>query len=396
MTYNSKLTSLHAGLTPIHADQDRLNFAPKLAEDISIIDENGNEFKLNKIYTSADTSYPDLEGTIWVVSDIEGWWNIPEPEIPDIRRGFGDGSFDISGRYATRDLTLTGSILIESSNKTTINSKNVAARKKLLELINLVKRSTWIIVNEDNFRRAAYVRLNGRPDLATVNSRGRINFSISLRAGDPVKYEWLDTIPSNLISSGLSTIDGNGYRYSEITDLSSFAATRRYLRDTTSNVNNAFRNYNYDTTTFDNSYRNYSGDVFSSSSNPNQVSVFNYGDTNVYCLFRITGPLYGPALIKNYSTGQEINIIYINDSNNSAILNNSNEYLDIETRSRGVARGNYSTGVFEGNSRAVLETLVDWIYLQPGENLIMYNDFGTQNISQRSTLQIYWRSGWIG
>jgi hypothetical protein len=39
------------------------------------------------------------------------------------------------------------------------------------------------------------VRLSGQPDIETVNARGRTEFSISLRAADPIKYEWDDSDP---------------------------------------------------------------------------------------------------------------------------------------------------------------------------------------------------------
>jgi hypothetical protein len=68
MTYNSKLTSLHAGLRPIYPDQDRINFAPKLNEDIRMLLEDGNYLYFNKVYTDADeTLLPNLSGTVWVV-----------------------------------------------------------------------------------------------------------------------------------------------------------------------------------------------------------------------------------------------------------------------------------------------------------------------------------------
>jgi hypothetical protein len=37
--------------------------------------------------------------------------------------------------------------------------------------------------------KTSYVRLSGRPDIKTVGARGRTNFSIGLRAADPIKYE---------------------------------------------------------------------------------------------------------------------------------------------------------------------------------------------------------------
>lgn len=393
MVYTEKLSALNSGLRPIYPDQDRINFAPRLSEDIAVLAEDGTEFKLNKVYTSADTDYPDLAGTVWVVSDIDGWWNLSDSDVPDISRGFGDGSFDVRGRFLARDFTITGSILIESGDRTTIGTKSAAARAQLINIFNLVKRNTWVIVDEDSYRRSAYVRLNGRPNIATVNSKGRIDFSIGLRAGDPLKYEWVEEIPAELVSSGLTTIDGNGYRYAEIVSGSSSPAKRNYTYDTVTAAN-SYRDYIYDTATSSNSYRQYSGNVAVSSYNSDQATIFNFGDTDVYCLFRIVGPLYGPAVIGNSDTGQEININA--PTTTEPLLYDSTTYLDIETKKREVVRGNYASGSASGSSRSLLEPLVDWIYLQPGANTIYFNDSGLQVADQYSSLQIYWRSGWIG
>jgi hypothetical protein len=106
MTYNRNLTALHRGLTPIHSDQDRANFAPKLAGGIRVLLADGvNYLTFNNLYDSEfDSSeegvalgrnyIPALDGTIWTISDIQGWWNLTDSEIPNIERGYGDGSFE--------------------------------------------------------------------------------------------------------------------------------------------------------------------------------------------------------------------------------------------------------------------------------------------------------------
>jgi hypothetical protein len=53
----------------------------------------------------------DSYGVTWVVTDIDGWWRNPTAEVNDIPRGYGDGSYDVQGRYAARSFTLSGSIL---------------------------------------------------------------------------------------------------------------------------------------------------------------------------------------------------------------------------------------------------------------------------------------------
>ena len=41
----------------------------------------------------------DEDGIAWIVTDISGWWTHPDAEVPDIERGWGDGSYDVQGKY---------------------------------------------------------------------------------------------------------------------------------------------------------------------------------------------------------------------------------------------------------------------------------------------------------
>ena len=70
----------------------------KLQEDVQL-----GELLLNYLDSST--------GVVWVLSDLQGWWTLPDPEFPDIARGWGDGSYDANGRYTARVLTLEGSFL---------------------------------------------------------------------------------------------------------------------------------------------------------------------------------------------------------------------------------------------------------------------------------------------
>ena len=148
----------------------------KLQGDIAL-----GEFLFNTI---------DEYGVVWVITDIEGWWVHPEPDMPDIPRGFGDGSYDIKGRYQARIMTLSGSFLTPSP------SLVEAARDRLIAATNLVYRGAWLKtgIDPDN-KRSSFVRLSGSPSIQTVTARGRTDFSIGLKAADPIKYAWNDADP---------------------------------------------------------------------------------------------------------------------------------------------------------------------------------------------------------
>jgi hypothetical protein len=430
--FTSNLDALHRGLAALDPmDNPSLN-APKLAGDIRVLLEDDSNYRtFNHAYNlMTDPSEPELADTIWTISDIDGWWNLADPEMPEIQRGFDDGMFDVTGRLQARILTLTGSIVIAKSNRDEIATASANARKALLTAFNLVKRGTWLIVDEDNYKRACFVRLSGRPDVKTVNNRGRIDFSIGLRAADPIKYEWIETTASTL-PAGIA-ISGNGYN-----------TANNYLPIlATTDVLESYNRYGYtvnvetiagvDSTTNNTYYRGYddygyvastetvSGTVTQntpayyksygsvsflySTDLTSYTTITNHGTTKVHCYIRVTGPLYGPVTIKNITPGYEQTIQFVDPGLGNQILGPSastsaTEFIDINTYNREVRTGTIAGGVAvtsKASARGLLVPLVDWIYLAPGENTIYFEDTGLvgKTESSRPTMQVYWRSGW--
>ena len=144
----------------------------------------------------------DENDVVWVCRDIEGWWNLSNVDTPDIARGLDDGSYDVRGRRTARSLTIEGSILVPDPSLTAY------ARQKLMEAFNLVYEGAWLYVDESPTK-AAYVRLVGQPTMSNTNARGRIDFSIPLRAGDPIKYDWQETNANGHTAVGLSNLIAN-------------------------------------------------------------------------------------------------------------------------------------------------------------------------------------------
>lgn len=185
-------------------------------------------------------TFDEVNRIVWVITDIEGWWTLPEPEFNDIPRAFGDGSYDIDGRWLPRLINLRGVFLVDDPTKVP------TARDILTSASNLVYTGAWLIAQESvGTAKAAYVRLNGQPEINTVNARGRTEFSIPLKAADPIKYIWL---------GGAGT--SNSYTAS------------------------------------------------SSVTPPNTFSVTNSGTALVPTRLTVTGPITGPAYILNTTTGK--------------------------------------------------------------------------------------------
>lgn len=267
----------------------------------------------------------DDDNVVWVCTDIEGWWNLPDPEVPDLTRGWGDGSYDAKGRWTARIITLKGTFLTQDP------SQVAAARNKLITAANLVYKGGWLVVNEGPAK-GAFVRLSGRPEIATVNARGRTEFSIGLKAADPIKYEYVDG-------------QEDGYRTAVLTASSQGTAT---------------------------------------------VDINNTGNTPVPIVIELSkgftvADAGTPPTITNTENDQAITIIAGTTSTNK---------LEIDTYNREVLDVEYSVGdvvVDVANGRSKASVFIDWIYLEPGVNTVTLANFPAS-----STCTIYYRSGWIG
>jgi hypothetical protein len=296
----------------------------ELKADISI-----NGLTLNTI---------DSSGVVWVCTDIEGWWTMPQPEFPDLPRGWGDGSYDIRGKWGPRLLTLKGSFL------TPDNSYVPAAREKLISALSLVYSGAWLKVNETPAK-AAYVRLNGAPEISTVNARGRTDFSIGLKAGDPIKYEWY-TDPSSP--------DPEGYRYTA---------------------------------------------EFGASSGGTTITINNTGNIKVPIRVYLTGTIApsGSSVYKLENTTRQIPVsdgttrsekLYIIGTLNGASF-------EIDTYNKEILEITEDPslpGVIDArNARHKMDVTSDWIYLDPGINTLKWT-----GSSSAAKCQIGYRSGWIG
>jgi phage-related protein len=255
----------------------------------------------------------DSDGVLWICTDVEGWWNLPDPEFPELIRGWGDGSYDAVGRYAARILTLSGVFMTQDPSQVEV------ARAKLIDAVNLVYRGDWLVVNEST-PKASFVRLSGQPEINNTRARGRTEFSVQLKAADPIKYEWVDESDDN-----------------------------------------------YRTTT-----------INSGSS----ATIVNSGNIRVPVVFEITGALTAstasPVKITNTTHETEIEIIK---------PLTSAQTLEIDTYNREAI-------LIEGESvlsgRDKLEPLIDWVYLEPGNNVISFSN------ATGKSVKVYHRSGWIG
>lgn len=338
----------------------------------------------------------DSSGVVWVLSDLEGWWNLPEVESQDLPRGWGDGSYDAKGRFATRLITLTGSFLTQTPEQA------VAARDKIFRAIDLVYKGGWLIVREPDYPKASWVRLSGTPSIQNVTARGRTDFSIGLKAVDPIKYELVgNDVESNNVTtiamnaSAVTVVNNGNTKVPVIFEIEGALTATPAAPATITLVTTALQTPPPIPTPTPEVPYWYTGCC--SSSGFQVTGTSSVGFTEAFNAMNAQCP---NGTVTNQRSGVQGTIPVLScapasSSPNKRIFivasqSQGSDVLEIDTYKREVLFNGqgYETGV--GAARRRLSTLVDWIELEPGVNTITWTGTGT------ATCSILYRSGWIG
>ncbi len=371
------------GLTPL--PQPHLT-GMKLQEDISL-----NDFVFNRI---------DEFGVVWVITNIEGWWTLPSPEVPNLQRGWGDGSYDVKGRFNARDLTLEGSFLCPDP------SLVAAARNRLVQAINLVYSGGWLKTSESPTK-ASFVRLSGDVNIETVNARGRTDFSIGLRAADPLKYEWNDLTPEGYRSTEILCKSASPVRTgsSVINNIGNYS-TQPYLTVQgpivgPANIDNTT---NSQTITISGSLRPETSKSITSRSLSDNIATITTSTAHglvvgdIVSISGLGSPYDGAEKLvldvigtPSVSTSFAVEATGVNSAttNVTGTLSYGPDVLEIDTYNRQV----YLNGQYSG-ARAKLDTYNEWVSLSPGNNTIVFSDSGAQSASA-AKLTVEYRAAWL-
>jgi hypothetical protein len=334
----------------------------------------------------------DYNKCVWVCTGIEGWWGVPEPEVPELTRGLDDGSYDVRGRWRARDMTITGSILVPNRDYAE------AARQRLIEAISLVHNGGWLFVGETPTK-ATYVRLSGRPDIKDVNPRGRMDFSVGLRAANPVKFSWNwndqnGYESANVAAAGSGTFvnAGNievpvelsleGPLTAPITIKNGTTQTltiTKNLRGVThqANITNAVQAAKEVTLTFASGHGFLVGDTINVANvTTSGRTDLNSDDEVVLTTVTTTTATYTSGTSRTISSA----------ACNGDITLASKDTLVIDTYNK--------SALFRGSAsiaRSYIDAVVDWITLDPGSNTLTFTP-----TSGTTQLNVKHRSGWIG
>lgn len=168
------------------------------AEDITI-----NDIPLNTI---------DDNSVAWMVTDLEGWWGLPDLEVPDDPRPFSqDGSYYTTGRFTSRLINLKGYILPVDG----VADKSVSTRNAFNRALVLVRNRAVLKVREEGIVKTSLVQIASRPLLRISRSTGLLEFDISLKATDPVKYgDYVNILNMFLSSSNTGRVYDRSFNFS--------------------------------------------------------------------------------------------------------------------------------------------------------------------------------------
>jgi len=282
----------------------------------------------------------DNLGVTWIVNEVDGWWTLPEPDVPDNPRGWFDGSYDVRGRYNSRTFTITGHFFPRHETDVAF------ARDKLIRAVNLCHKGNWFMTHEGlspsrSQTRGSKVWLAGAPMIQTMKADGKTDFSIVLRAPDPVKYSIRNGVPP-------------GYNSVTMTTSNSSYPERAYPH---------IYPWKYPEAVFGNT----------------SMNLRNEGNTVVWPILKMSGPTNGSVVITNTNTEQKFRIVKQLYPGETLVIDCQNKQVTLNG---------------EGNYRFFLDVDVDWLMLQPGSNMIYFSEETLGGI--RTELEVQWRSGWIG
>jgi hypothetical protein len=261
-------------------------------------------------------NYVDDNGCVWTISEIDGWWGLPDVEAEEDERPYTeDGSYFTEGRYIGRNIVVSGNITPRHGQSVLDSDVQVHARDLLNTKLNIVRSLGTFRVNESPDKIAA-VQLVGRPLTKIDNLNNTIIFNFQLKAVDPRKY----AITAKEITIPLQN-STNGRTYP--------------------------KTFTYSYYTVDTS---------------NDFEIVNEGSFNTNGIFTIRGPISNPYIV-HVDSGKVLGLKIVLGVGDSISL-------DLDTR-KIVLNGTASR-------KNVLTRTSQWFKIEPGINTLRFR--GSQHI----------------
>ena len=287
----------------------------------------------------------DRNGVAWVLTDLDGWWDLPDVSIPDDPRPYEqDGSYFAPGRYLPRVIAVSGTLVppggVQQTTPLGNPTPNLAAyaRHALAAALDITRRQAVLKVDEETPKQAA-VQLASKPTFKNSRINGATDFMIQLKSADPRKYSQVET---QLDAVGLAR-SGEGRHYPRTYPLT-------YMADP---------------------------------DNPTPVSngislAENIGTYNTGAIIRIYGPISTPR-VENIEQDVFLQLdVDVADG----------DYLEIDLMNRSVLLNGIT------NRRHVLDVRSRWFMLEPGKNSLRFNGEPLGS-SGEPRMSVTFRSAWL-
>jgi hypothetical protein len=388
-TYDDPLTK-YSGRSP------RAGGGIVLSEDINV-----NGLLLN---------HRDLNNTIWVCTDIEGWWTLPPAEIPDVPKPTWDGSLMTTGRYLTRTITISGLFLpphpelVWYNRDAILRVAGVVRGIGLLAMcgnenpdLNLLETPTDPFLDQPKM---AIIQTNDVPLVETYNTRGDTRFSMSFRCVNPAKvsvYEKKVSIPYenngvvrtrkyHAFSLGAGQGGGLTTEYAEVLRIRDTDQQRHYPDVLSMKVDAPIEDEELYTT------GNFDPASYQTATSSNTVTLHNTGNYFAFPTFvfdTITGAsTTKPITIRNITTNESMQI-QMNVSAGHQLV------VDCGMRRVGEVDPNADAPSWKFDDRNYLTLASQWITLAPGPNTVLVS-MDTAVTKTSALPRVYWRDTWIG
>jgi hypothetical protein len=153
-------------------------------------------------------NHRDDNNTLWLCTEVEGWWTIPPSEIPDVPKPFWDGSLLTTGRYLTRTITISGVFIPPDASLVWYNRNALIQASSIVRGVGLLTMcgNESDVLNEtltpfDPFYdppKMTLIQTADTPLIDTTRANGFTQFSLSFRCVNPAKlslYEKSVSLP---------------------------------------------------------------------------------------------------------------------------------------------------------------------------------------------------------
>jgi hypothetical protein len=395
------------GATYNDADMAYAGRNPKMAGGFCLSEDvNVNGLLLN---------HRDKNNTLWICTEIEGWWTTPPAEIPDVAKPFWDGSLLTTGRYGVRTITISGIFIPPDPSLVWYNRDAILRAAGIVRGVGLLAMcgnespsNPRMLIGADNKAipnkfydppKMTLIQTADVPLVRTLKTTGLTEFSLSFRAMNPAKlavYEKSETLPIESTSVvrerryraiSLSTSEGGGEttEYRELQEVTGSSTKRHY---------SGVRKVNLDTPIEDEEWFN--SQQFDPASYQttaaSKIKVLNnagnYFSFPTFVFDSITSASTSkPVIIRNMTTNEEMHIVKSVPTDNQLVI-------DCGLRRVGQVDPEASVTSWRWDDRNFLTLDSQWITLAPGVNTLVLSKDDTVKVPILP--KIYWRDAWTG